>query len=364
MPFLAPTLITHLAVGAAAFAVARRARDAGLVARLAAPVAVGTTSVAVGILVAQVFGQGFFGAARYAAWGLFVELPLLLAALAATARRRGGRLGWGAAAATIVLVGLEGFVREPAALEVRTHRVPSAQVRAPLRIAVIADLQHDDVGPHEREALRRAADARPDLVLFAGDYAQTWHPEMADLQRRTAALVAETFPTPPPLGAFAVQGNVDYDDWGAGFAGSVVQPVAETTTVQLRDDVTLTLLSMVASFRFETAAPRRGEGLHVVVGHSPNYGVSSGVDADVLLAGHTHGGQIQLPFVGALVTGADVPRTWVDGLTRLPRGGVLVVSRGVGMQRLEAPRMRLFCLPELTIVDVVPAAGQSQAETP
>ncbi len=75
---------------------------------------------------------------------------------------------------------------------------------------------------------------------------------------------------------------------------------------------------------------------------------------DVVLAGHTHGGQVQLPFVGPLLTLTRVPRAWSHGLTALPGGGHLYVSRGIGMERFEAPRVRFRCRPEVVLVDLVP----------
>jgi len=77
--------------------------------------------------------------------------------------------------------------------------------------------------------------------------------------------------------------------------------------------------------------------------------------ADLLLAGHTHGGQVQLPLIGPLMTLSIVPRAWASGHTALPWGGDLVVSRGVGMERREAPELRFLCRPQVVIVEVEPA---------
>jgi uncharacterized protein len=78
------------------------------------------------------------------------------------------------------------------------------------------------------------------------------------------------------------------------------------------------------------------------------------VQADLLIAGHTHGGQIRLPGVGPLVTNAKVPRRWAAGMSDLPGGRKLLVSRGIGMERGNAPRLRLFCRPEMAVIDLLP----------
>ncbi len=55
-----------------------------------------------------------------------------------------------------------------------------------------------------------------------------------------------------------------------------------------------------------------------------------------------------------LLTLSRVPRSWTSGMTELPRGGRLLVSRGIGMERSGAPPLRFLCRPELVVVDLVP----------
>jgi hypothetical protein len=95
---------------------------------------------------------------------------------------------------------------------------------------------------------------------------------------------------------------------------------------------------------------------HLVLGHSPNFALGR-VEADLLVAGHTHGGQVRLPLVGPLITLSAVPRSWAAGLTELPGGGQLLVSRGLGMERAGAPRLRFLCRPELVVIDLIPDSG-------
>jgi predicted MPP superfamily phosphohydrolase len=78
---------------------------------------------------------------------------------------------------------------------------------------------------------------------------------------------------------------------------------------------------------------------------------------DLLLAGHTHGGQIRLPGSGALVTNCGIPRSMAGGLHRYPAGQGdadpwLHVSAGLGTSPY-AP-IRLCCRPEATLLTLVP----------
>jgi predicted MPP superfamily phosphohydrolase len=73
----------------------------------------------------------------------------------------------------------------------------------------------------------------------------------------------------------------------------------------------------------------------------------------LLLAGHTHGGQVRLPGVGALVTNCDLPRDRVRGLSRWGSSW-LHVSAGLGTSKY-AP-FRFACRPEASLLEVVPRA--------
>ncbi len=70
----------------------------------------------------------------------------------------------------------------------------------------------------------------------------------------------------------------------------------------------------------------------------------------LLLAGHTHGGQVRLPGVGALVTNCDLPRARVRGLSRWGASW-LHVSGGLGTSKY-AP-FRFACRPEASLLTVV-----------
>lgn len=80
--------------------------------------------------------------------------------------------------------------------------------------------------------------------------------------------------------------------------------------------------------------------------------------ADLVLTGHTHGGQVRVPGVGALTTNSDLPRSQARGLSRLRPGDAgpwLHVSAGLGAARTSPPRFA--CRPEASVIDVVPPIG-------
>jgi uncharacterized protein len=100
-------------------------------------------------------------------------------------------------------------------------------------------------------------------------------------------------------------------------------------------------------------APRRAEerfGLAVM--HSPDSAPeAAALGYGLIVAGHTHGGQVRLPFVGALVTNCSMPPKLASGLIRMG-AAVLHTSRGLGTSKY-AP-FRFWCRPEATFLELHP----------
>jgi predicted MPP superfamily phosphohydrolase len=99
-----------------------------------------------------------------------------------------------------------------------------------------------------------------------------------------------------------------------------------------------------------------GVDLHIGVTHTPASRVLNAMAADgftLLLAGHTHGGQVCVPGYGALTTNSDLPHTMAKGLHRWPDSDSwLHVSAGLGTHPT-AP-FRLACRPEATVLTLIP----------
>ena len=74
-------------------------------------------------------------------------------------------------------------------------------------------------------------------------------------------------------------------------------------------------------------------------------------DVDLFLCGHTHGGQVRVPFYGAVITSAMTGKRYEMGRYD-ENGTTLYVSRGVGLEGMSAPRIRLFCPPEMTLIEI------------
>lgn len=106
--------------------------------------------------------------------------------------------------------------------------------------------------------------------------------------------------------------------------------------------------------RHDTRHIERGAGDDLAIGlvHAPNV-VSEWLlnDFDLVLAGHTHGGQVRLPYFGALVTNCSLPNALAMGLHRIG-SGYLYVSPGLGQSRYSP--IRFLARPTATLFELVP----------
>jgi uncharacterized protein len=78
--------------------------------------------------------------------------------------------------------------------------------------------------------------------------------------------------------------------------------------------------------------------------HLPEGGV------ELVVSGHTHGGQVQLPWIGPPITMSNVPRDVAAGGLHTLDGQEIYVSGGVGLERATAPQVRLNARPSIGIV--------------
>lgn len=331
--------------------------------RSAAPLIIsGALVLVAGALGAFASPIGGFGRVQLLAWAVFVHCPVFL--LGATTvffrERRGIALTCLALALGILIVSVDAFLIEPHWLDMDHVGVSSAKLESDVRVAVVADIQTDAPGHYERRVLRQVAAEEPDLILLVGDYVHLGDGDQYAAGVEELNEILRDVALDAPLGIYAVRGNVDWPNrWQDVFAGLPVTAFERSRTVDLGPMV-LTGLSLQDSADTRLAvAPQ--DGFHIVLGHVPNFSLGQ-VDADVLIAGHTHGGQVQLPFIGPIVTLSQVSRQWASGVTEIAPGKTLIVSRGIGMERAYAPRMRFLCRPQLVILDLVDTDGSASAD--
>jgi predicted MPP superfamily phosphohydrolase len=280
--------------------------------------------------------------------------------------RRGAaaiKLGlFGAASLALLVVEVYGLYIEPLEVTVtqRTIVLPGLALAArPLRIVQLSDLHIERLTPRETAMLATVQALKPDLIVLTGDYLNLSY--LYDPQARQAAR-AVMGQLHAPYGVYAIRGTLDNDDvTKALFSGldnvAVLDNTARLMTVDGRTlylaGVTTTTsmrLDRQVLARLMQAAPPDAQA--ILLYHTPDLieaAQASGVD--LYLAGHTHGGQIRLPWFGAVVTASRYGKRYEAGYYQAGPTQ-LYVSRGLGLEGLGAPRARFLCPPEVVALEV------------
>jgi len=288
------------------------------------------------------------------------DAALFVAGSTAAAATAGGGAGGGAAgprAALVVLLGLvaTGFglrsaLRPPLGVRVEVPLARWPRALDGFRIVQISDVH---IGPildrrFARHLVERVAALEPDLVAVTGDLVDGGVAQLAEEVAPLAALRARH-------GVFFVTGNHDHYSGAAAWAaraGELGWRVLRNERVEITADGAVFDLAGVDDHRGDLIGGEGGEDLDaalagrdpgracLLLAHDPStFKRASGMDIDLQLSGHTHGGQIW-PF--AWFVRLAVP--FVAG--RYRRGGAeLYVSRGTGFW---GPPLRLFAPAEIT----------------
>jgi len=276
-------------------------------------------------------------------WGLLVLIIVQLAGV--------GALFWGSM--------VEPFNIQLTKLSISSRKIPADG--DPIRILHISDLHIERLTKRETKLLNLVDTARADLILITGDYLNLSfirdETAQADVKHLLSQLSA-------PLGFYAVLGSPPVDE------RDVVPElfdklnidllINQNRMVQLTWGEQLLLMGLDCSQDLSLDRERLmssveqnpDHGLSVLMYHSPDLfddAVKHGVD--LYLCGHTHGGQVRLPWIGALLTSSHFGRRFQMGLYQ-EMATRMYVSRGVGLEGLSAPRVRFLCPPEISLITI------------
>jgi hypothetical protein len=221
---------------------------------------------------------------------------------------------------------------------------------AGLRIGLLTDIHRSPLVPEADVAGAVAAlmNERPDLIVLGGDYV-TWG------DRRFVGPAAEALAgLSAPQGVFGILGNHDDDhDMPAALIKNGVQILKDARTrVTIKDDALDLIGIRFWTKRASDIAPlTRGTGpATILLAHDPRrLTEAAALGIPLVLSGHTHGGQVVLPVVGA-VAARKFPVA--AGIARRDRT-TMFVSRGLGT--IYVP-VRINCPPEVALLTLQPVA--------
>lgn len=266
--------------------------------------------------------------------------------------------------ASVILVAFVVFACD-SRLDTVFYTLQSDKITAPVRIALVTDLHSCKYGDGQEELINAIDLQKPDIVLLGGDIVDDRLPqENAFILLRK---LAEKYP------CYYVSGNHEYctehiDDIKQSIRDlgiTVLEGDCETVYVNGQyinicgvDDPAYIGLPETAG-QIDAAYNAADKSLYtVLLIHRPEFvDIFEKYDFDLILSGHTHGGQWRIPGIlnGLLVPGQGLFPKYAGGSYNL-RSSVMIISRGLARETTVVPR--IFDRPELVIVDLIPAEAQ------
>jgi len=251
---------------------------------------------------------------------------------------------------------LWGYFVEPRWVDVHEVTLHTTKLKeARFRIVQISDLHCDRTVLNEDRVVQIVNDLKPDIVVATGDYLN----DIAGLPRLRRTLSS----LEAPLGKCAVTGNWDVRCWsdvsvfeGTGFCRLERQTVLVTKGA---DTLAITGMGFGHSDSVHGSTEDFSEDRYdVFLFHTPDLVEDfANRSIDLYLCGHTHGGQIALPWYGALITFSKFGKKYESGMYHVG-DTVLYVNRGLGMEPRPAPQMRFLARPEIAVFDILPSSQQ------
>jgi predicted MPP superfamily phosphohydrolase len=243
---------------------------------------------------------------------------------------------------------------EPYWIEVKTITIPTEKLgRTTFRVVHISDLHCDRKPRNEKKLIRIVSSLRPDIIVFTGDALNLNTADALPLFKETMTSLEAG------IAKFAVRGNVDisYMPDLDFFAGTGFQLLDEKTVKIQKDgeEVFVSGLTCERPSSYRRLLENVPESAFGIFLHHYSDLVEDlqNLNVDLYLCGHTHGGQVQLPFYGALVTLSKFGKKYEAGMYTVD-GTILYVNRGIGLEGWLAPRIRFLARPEITVFDIVP----------
>ncbi len=247
------------------------------------------------------------------------------------------------------LVALGWSYVEPYFPVVEHVRIQSPEITSKVRIVHLSDLHSDPTKRAEDKVVALVKEAEPDLIVFTGDGVNS--DEGIPVFRETMKELSKIAPV------YGVRGN--WEVWWFKhvdcFTRTGIRELnGGVETLEIRGQkIAISGVAVESEHLIKKALSRMpGDAYRIFLHHFPAAEERLDGKVDLLLSGDTHGGQVVFPLLGPLIR---ISR-WNDyyyfpGLQRT-NGLDLYVNRGIGMEGSGVPRVRFFCAPEVTVIEL------------
>jgi predicted MPP superfamily phosphohydrolase len=256
-----------------------------------------------------------------------------------------------AGAAALLAYGYNQALRDPIVRSIHLEEPSWPRGVRPIRLVLMSDLhvQGPDMPPERLARIVAMVNKlHPDIVVLAGDYTSS-----AYFATRTYSLPEAVAPLRllnARLGKIAVLGNHDRDNVADSRAAleEVGLTVLENEAIEIGP---LAIGAVHWGLKKALRRLRERNGIKILVAHGPDPFPRLPDDVSLMLAGHTHCGQIVLPLIGALTTGSKYGRRYMCGVVH-GQNNMLIVTAGLGTSRVP---LRLNAPPDIWLISLEPA---------
>ncbi|MUV36289.1 putative metallophosphoesterase YkuE [Lentibacillus sp. JNUCC-1] len=246
---------------------------------------------------------------------------------------------------------------EPAMLHIQEEIILSGKLSPDFDGFKIIQFSDTHIGFHYnlgafKKLVKTINDLSPDLIVFTGDLVDdpdtyNWREPLADALQSLQA----------PYGKFWVYGNHDHGGYGTEILNEVMTDSGFELLKNAHAKIGSNDESIVLAGIDDTILGRpdleqalssvNPELFTILLAHEPDFAdTGKRSHADVQLSGHSHGGQVRLPFIGHLYTPADAKK-YIQGKYEFPEQSyTLYVSKGIGTTRMP---YRFLCRPEIHV---------------
>jgi len=248
-----------------------------------------------------------------------------------------------------------GFINEPSELRITTiyHKFPT--ISSTFKFLHISDIHLEQPGIREKKLLRIVDNLKPDFILYTGDFLN-----LSNIRDNKAIVniisIFNQIHKISPIYYVSGSSAVDVEDTIKIIEKNLNPTRLNNSNILLNHEgININIIGITCTHQphldIKQLPPLLQEDhINILLYHSPDlvYELNAEDQIDLMLSGHTHGGQVRLPIIGAIFTGSLYGRKLQKGLYQI-HDTLLYISRGIGLEGLGAPRVRFLCPPEIIV---------------
>ncbi len=253
---------------------------------------------------------------------------------------------------------------EPKLLDIKYHKIYNKSIPKSFENFKIVQFSDTHLGfqydlNQLKTLVQKINQLKPDVIFFTGDLMDK--PNKYSQANQIVPILQELH---APFGKFTIYGNHDHGGYGSDIYKTIMEEA--NITVLLNSSSELKSIDGSSIYIIGIDDPMLGrpdikmaidripsDSYKILLSHAPDLadGAAS-FNIHLQLSGHSHGGQIKIPFIGAIVK-APYAEKYYEGFYEIGETSplTLYVNRGIGTARLP---FRFFCRPELTVFTLSP----------